>query len=314
MGYTRSDADGASSSRLTSVRRVLWGILLLNVAVAAAKLLWGIVSGSIAMQADGFHSLFDGTSNVVGLVGMRFASRPADKDHPYGHAKYETYASAAIGAMLALAAYNVGSSAIERLMQGGSAPRVTGVSFAIMLVTLAVNIIVTTWERRVGKRLSSEILIADANHTGSDVLVSLGVIAGLAAVRLGYPIADPVIGLFVAAAIAHTAIRVLRQAAVTLSDTARLPAEAVRQAVLEVEGVADCHHIRTRGLQAEIYVDLHVQVDAGMPLTRAHEVAEAVERHVCNRFPGVVDVIVHVEPQDTYQADKTQQEIDDDLL
>ena len=91
---------------------MLWIILFLNFGVAFAKLFWGIAIGSAAMQADGFHSLFDGTSNIVGLVGMGFASRPADEDHPYGHSKYETYASAIIGAMLLFAAYRIGSEAI----------------------------------------------------------------------------------------------------------------------------------------------------------------------------------------------------------
>lgn len=310
MGYAKSESPGGPGQRITEVRRVLWGVLILNLAVAGAKMLWGFVSGSIAMQADGFHSLFDGTSNVVGLVGMSFAARPADREHPYGHSKYETYASAAIGAMLAVAAYKVAGSAIASLRVGGAPPEVTTVSFAVMLGTMAVNITVTTWERRAGKRLSSEILVADASHTASDILVSLGVIGGLTAVRLGYPLADPIIGMAVALAIAWTALRVLRQAAVTLSDAARLPVAAVRDAVLEVDGVLGCHNIRTRGLESEIYVDLHVQVDSDTSLAVAHAIAETVERHVCARFEGVADVIVHVEPQDSYQADKTRQELD----
>ncbi|MDZ4180677.1 MAG: cation diffusion facilitator family transporter [Coriobacteriia bacterium] len=310
MGYRREATSDAGTPRMRRIRRVLWAILGLNIAVAAAKLLWGYASGSIAMQADGFHSLFDGTSNIIGLVGIYLASRPADADHPYGHSKYETYASAAIGAMLALAAWRVASTAITQLASGGEPPRVGIVSFAIMLVTLAVNIGVTTYERRVGARLRSEILLADASHTASDVLVSLGVIAGLIAVRLGYPLADPIIALLVALVIARTAFGVFRHAGETLSDRARIEPQDVCSAAHEVEGVMGCHHVRTRGSASEVYVDLHVQVDPQMSVEDGHIVAEAVERHLCDVFEGVGDVIVHLEPYDDYQVSKTAEEID----
>ncbi len=292
------------------IRRVLWTILLLNVSVAAAKLGWGLVSGSIAMQADGFHSMFDGTSNVVGLVGMYLASRPADRDHPYGHGKYETYASAAIGAMLALAAWRVGSAAVAQFVNGVQPARVDATSFVIMAATLAINIGVTTYERRVGRELRSDILIADAAHTGSDVMVSLGVIAGLVAVRAGYPLADPAIALLVSLAIARTAFGVFLHAGETLSDTARIDPKAICRVVRGVDGALGCHGVRTRGSASEVYVDLHVQVAAEMSVTAGHAVAEATERAVCEAFPEVADVIVHLEPYDAYQISKTAEEID----
>jgi len=308
MGYRREGGGAMGGLRLRRIRRVLWCVLGLNVAVAIAKIVWGYVSGSIAMQADGYHSLFDGASNVVGLIGLGMAARPADRGHPYGHGKYETYASAAIGAMLALAAYTVGFSAIERLATGGAPPRVDAVSFGVMFVTLAINIGVTAYERRVGKRLGSDILIADAKHTGSDVLVSLGVIGGLVAVRLGYPIADPLIALAVAGAIAYAAWGIFRQAGVTLSDAARISPNLISEAACEVPGALGCHDVRTRGSRAEVYVDMHVQVAPEMTVEEGHAVAESVERAICRRFPEVVDVIVHLEPLDTYQMSKNEAE------
>ncbi len=305
MGYRREAHAAIGGVRVRRIRRVLWVVLVLNIAVAAAKLIWGYVSGSIAMQADGYHSMFDGASNIVGLIGLGLASRPADRGHPYGHSKYETHASAAIGAMLALAAYAVGSTAIERLMTGGVPPRVDAIAFTVMLVTLAVNVGVTTYERWVGKRLNSDILLADAKHTGSDVLVSLGVIGGLIAVRLGYPVADPLIALAVAGAIAYAAWGIFKQAGVTLSDAARIPPDDIGRAACEVPGVLGCHDVRTRGSDAEVYVDLHIQVAPEMTVEDGHEVAEEVERAICRRFSQVVDVIVHLEPLDDYQIEKT---------
>ena len=307
MGFTRS-ASAEDLGRVRGVRTVLWAILGLNLAVAAAKYLYGAASGSIAMQADGFHSLFDGTSNVVGLIGLAVAIRPPDRDHPYGHAKYETYAAAAIGAMLLLAAWRVGAGAWQRLADGGAAPRVDAGSFAVMAGTLLVNIGVAAWERRRGRELRSELLIADASHTGSDILVSLGVIAGLVMVRLGWPLADPLLALLVAGAILWTAGQVLRQADLSLSDTARLPIPEVSAACLAVPGVLGCHSIRTRGTAADVLVDLHVQVNPAMSVAEGHRVAEEVERAVCARFAEVADVLAHLEPYDEYQAGKTAAE------
>lgn len=307
MGYRRGRSEDPTRAR--AVRRVLRAVLVLNVAVAAAKLVYGAASGSVAMQADGFHSLFDGVSNVVGLIGLGLSARPADRSHPYGHGKYETYASAVIGAILAVTAWQVGSSAWLKLAGGAAAARVDGTSFAVMAVTLIVNVAVTLWERREGRRLGSSVLIADAAHTSSDVLVSVGVIGGLLAVRAGYPWADPVVAIIVALAIAWTALIVLRQAEETLSDRSRIAVEEIRDAVLAVEGVLGCHSVRTRGAIGEVLVDLHVQVAPGLTVEEGHATAERAERALAESFDRIADVIVHLEPYDDYQREKTAGEI-----
>lgn len=303
MGYTRVRPGRIERTR--SVRRVLWWVLGLNIAVAGAKLGYGLFIDSISVTADGFHSLFDGTSNVIGLIGLSVAARPADRDHPYGHTKYETFASAAVGALLLFAAWEVGSSAVERFGNPGAGPTVDAVSFVVMLATLAVNVAVTTLERRAGNRLGSEILRADASHTASDVFVTIGVIVGLIAVRLGMPLADPILGLVVAGFIIRAAYRVLHSAGATLSDTARIDPAEICVAALAVEGVLGCHDVRTRGSLDEVYVDLHVQVDPAATVAEGHATAERVEKAVCAAFDNVVDVIAHLEPLDDYQLRKT---------
>ncbi len=293
---------------MRAIKRTLWVILFLNLAVACAKLFWGAAIGSAAMQADGFHSLFDGTSNVVGLVGMGFASQPADADHPYGHSKFETYASAIIGAMLLFAAYRIGSEAVAALSSGAEPPAVDVMSFVVMIGTLVINLGVTMWERAVGRRLGSAILVADASHTGSDALVSIGVIISLILVRAGFPKADPIVALLVTGAIVYTAWGVFKQASATLSDAARIPVDEICDVALAVPGVLGCHHIRTRGSEAEVMVDLHVQVAPDATVAQGHEIVESVERAIAEHFPQVADVIAHLEPYDTYQRTKTEQE------
>lgn len=294
-------AKNPVSERMRSIRRVLWIILLLNLGVAAAKYAWGTLSGSASMQADGIHSVFDSAGNVVGLVGISLAARPADTGHPYGHAKFETYASLVIGVLLLLAAFEVGSSAAAKLAAGSYTAEVGPMSFAVMAGTLAVNLGVTVYERRFAKRLKSEVLAADANHTLSDALVSVGVIAGLAAVALGFPMADPIMALVVTAAILATAYDVFKHALATLSDRARIPEGDLRAAALAVPGVRGVHRIRTRGTEGEVYADLHVLVDPSMTVADAHRLADEVEADIKERFANVIEVLVHIEPNDGHE-------------
>lgn len=286
----------APPDRYRSIRNVLWVVLLLNVTVALAKLVYGMLSHSAAMEADGFHSLFDGASNVIGLVGMWYAGRPADEEHPYGHDKFETFAAAVIGVLLVFAGYTVGRGALDSLAGRGLPTEVTTVSFVVMLGTLAVNLFVTTWERRAGKRLGSEVLVADASHTLSDVLVSTGVIVSLILVRAGIETADGVVALLVAAAILHTSWGILRGVLHTLGDAARLPAEAVAAVACTVPGVVGCHAVRTRGAESHISVDLHIQVAAETTVERGHAVTHEVEAALRREFGQITDVVMHLEP------------------
>jgi len=287
---------GDGTARTRDVRFVLWTVLALNLLVAGAKLLYGMVTGSLSMQADGFHSLFDGVSNVVGLVGLWLAAFPPDADHPYGHKKYETLAAASIGAMLVMTCLYLLWNSYQH-WQGAVRPQVTAASFAIMTGTMVINAGVMWWERRKGTQLRSEILVADSRHTGSDILTSFSVLAGLAAVQRGYPLMDPLVAVAIAGVIAYTGLQVLWETSRSLTDVARLDPEAVRRVVLTNKQVVDCHEIRTRGLPDHIFVDLSVHVRATMSLIEAHDVAHLVEDSVKRQFAGVAEVIVHIEPE-----------------
>ncbi|MFM8550884.1 MAG: cation diffusion facilitator family transporter [Nitrospiraceae bacterium] len=297
IGQLGHGGIGAPDLRTKEVRWVLWAVLGLNLLVALAKLLYGVVTASLSMQADGFHSLFDGVSNIVGLVGLWLAAAPPDDVHPYGHKKYETLAAASIGAMLlGTCVYLLWSSYAH--WQRAVQPQVTRASFAIMLATMAINYGVMRWERSKGRELRSEILVADSHHTGSDLLTSCSVLAGLVAVNLGYPVMDPLVAVVIAAIIARTAWSVLAETSQSLTDRARLNPEEVRAVVLRSAGVRDCHMIRTRGLPHHIFVDLSIHVPAGMTVGESHELAHGVEQAIKERFAGVAEVIVHVEPED----------------
>ena len=285
-----------SYDRNENVRRVMWIVLFLNLAVALAKIVTGHVFAAASVQADGIHSVFDAASNVVGLLGLFVAARPADASHPYGHGKYEAFASTFIGILLLAAACEVGWSAISALISGEHEVQTSLVSFIVMVVTIIINVSVTTYERRMGKKYNSALLGADAKHTLSDVLVSLSVIVGLVFVALGFPVADAIATLIVCVAILAAAVSVFKEVHDTFSDEARIDAGQIAAAVNGVSGVRSCHHIRTRGMEGEVYADLHVLVDPQMTILAAHEVAEAVEVAIRQKFSQVQEVLVHLEP------------------
>ena len=291
----RPAPSGPAKDRFRAIRVVLWVVLALNVVVALAKLLYGLFSKSAAMQADGISSMFDGVSNVVALVGMSFAARPADRDHPYGHSKFETFTAAVIAVMLGIACYSVARGAIGSL-RGHEVTSVTVISFVIMVATLAVNIGVTTWEARAGRRLRSVVLTADSRHTLSDVAVSIGVIISLILTKVGVAKADGVVALLVAVVIAYTAFTIIRGVARTLGDSARLSADDVANVCMTIPGVSGCHSIRTRGSETQVAADLHVLVAPETTVEQGHAIAHQVETALRANYPHLTDVVVHVEP------------------
>jgi cation diffusion facilitator family transporter len=288
--------------RIRGIRRILWVVLALNVAVAVAKLLYGVFSKSAAMQADGISSFFDGVSNIVALIGMGLAARPADRGHPYGHGKFETFTAAIIAVMLGIACYSVARGAVTSL-RGHSVTDVTVMSFVIMITTLAVNIGVTTWESRAGRRLGSEVLTADSRHTLSDVLVSIGVILSLILVKVGLQKADGIVALLVAVVIAYTAFTVIKGVARTLGDAARLPEDEIIALAMSVPGVTGCHSIRTRGSQTQVAADLHVLAAPDTTIEQGHHLAHLVEAALRQNYPHLADVVVHVEPTGSEASD-----------
>jgi cation diffusion facilitator family transporter len=280
----------------SQVRNVLIATLILNVLVALAKAVYGFITNSVAMVSDGFHSFFDGASNVIGLVGIWIASHPPDEKHPYGHKKYETLFTIIIAVMLFTTCFEI-LKKIYQSFHEDHKTQVTQVSFLIMIMTTGVNIFVMLYEKRKGKQLGSEFLIADAKHTKSDILVSLSVIASLVFSRMGYPHADVIVGLIITIFIARIGYEILKDASDVLVDTVCLNTRAIESLVNSLDGVRGCHDIRTRGSENSIYLDLHVLVDRNLSTEKSHGIADSIEESIKREFPSVVDIVVHVEPE-----------------
>ncbi len=285
-----------SSERYAEVSRVLTRVLFLNLIVAIAKIAFGYSSGAISILSDGFHSLTDTASNVVGLVGVYAARRPPDEDHPYGHRKYETVAAIGVVGFLAVVMLEVLRNAFNTL-SGRSAPLdISATGFIVMGVTVAINVIVVRYESAAAERLGSEVLLADAMQTRGDVWSSLTVIGALAGARAGIPILDPIGALVVAAFIGHAGYQIGITTTKILSDRIVMSEADIEQVVMSVDGVLGCHQIRTRGAADHVFLDFHVWLPADMRLTDAHDISHVVKDRLMARYPQIVDAVIHLEP------------------
>lgn len=282
-------------TRDDQIRRLLWQILGLNLGVAAAKVGTGLALGLLSLRADGFHSMLDGLNNLVALALMRLARQPPDDDHPYGHRKFEVLGSLALAGLMALLVARTAEDALAALAAPTTAV-VEPAAIVVVLVTLVVNVTIATWEHRRGRALQSPLLVADAKHTASDVVVSLGVLVGLGVASLGVPRADAISALVVLVVVAGAAVQVVREAIDALADRALLPRDDVAACVTAVPGVRRVGSIRSRGLPGEVWVDLALGVDPALTVADAHAVAHAAEAAVQARWPEVREVVVHVEP------------------
>ncbi|NPE30454.1 cation transporter [Methanococcoides sp. SA1] len=281
--------------RSRKIQQILLVILVLNFLVAFVKIVYGSLTNTLSMKSDGYHSLFDGISNIVGIIAIFVAAKPPDKSHPYGHQKFETLASIIIAILIIFVGFEIIHNSIQRFTSDIN-PTVTGLSFLVMIGTMAINLMVTEYERRKGQQLSSEILLADSIHTRSDIFVSLSVLVALVAVEAGYPIIDPLISLVIAAVIVRAGVSIILSSSNTLCDAAQLEEDMICSLAYEIEGVENCHKIRTRGCIGDIHIDLHIMVRPDMPLYDAHAISHKVMDHLKSKIKGVSEVMVHVDP------------------
>jgi cation diffusion facilitator family transporter len=285
-------------SHYRRIRIILVWILILNWSVALAKILYGLFSRCSSMTADGFHSLSDGTSNIICLIGIHFAAQPVDKDHPYGHKKYETVFSLGIAGLLFLVCFNLLKQGLNSLREP-IPPQINSGSFIVMIITLAINFWVMNYEYKQGKQLKSDILVSDSLHTKADIFTSFSVIAGLIGMKFGgLFILDPIVTIIISVFIARAAFEIIKESSSILCDTAVIMDDKkITDIVISIKGVKACHKIRTRGRVDDIHIDLHVQVNPHMHVEDAHKISYNIEEALKKGISGVTDVVVHIEPR-----------------
>jgi cation diffusion facilitator family transporter len=278
-----------------AIQRVLVITFVLNLLSSLAKLTVGLWTGALSLVADGLDSLFDGLSNIIGLLAVRISSQPPDDDHPYGHRKFETLAALMIAAALFVTAWELASGAVGRLFD--PPPLVVNWwSIGALLLGAAMQAGAGLWELRRGRALQSEVLLADARHTLASIGVSAAVLIGLGLVWLGYDWADPAVALLVAGVIAKIGIETVSENIPALVDRAPLDAATIGEIVSGVQGVESYHRIRSRGPADKVAIDLHVRVASNLPMQEANAIADEVRRRLL-AHSGVDDVIIHIEAQ-----------------
>jgi len=280
---------------LGAIRRVLIATMLLNFAATGIKLAAGLLTGALSVVADSLDSLFDGLSNVAGLAGLKAAARPPDADHPYGHRKFETVAALSIAFLLFLTSWQLLQVAWRRWL-GDEIPRVDLWTVAAMVAGMLIQAATSAYELRQGRRLNSEVLVADALHTRASILISASVLGGLVLVAVGYPKADPVLAAFIALTIAKVGMDILRETLPVLVDQAALEPGKIAGIVEKVGGIESFHKVRSRGAAGNAAIDLHVRVSPDKTVQEANAIADEVRRRLL-ALGGVSDVTVHVEAQ-----------------
>ncbi len=282
------------------VRRVLVITLVLNLIVAISKIIVGLLSGALAILADGFHSLSDAAGNIAALVANAIAAQPPDEEHPYGHRRFETAGALVIGVLLMLTAWEVVQGVVARMVDGAAPLAITPLMIGVLLMTLVINLGVSTYQRRAGERLKSDILLADAANTRADVYVTLSVLVSLGLVWAGFGWMDTVVALAVAGMIARAAAGILWQTGGVLVDTAPYQPHTLRGCVAHLPQVVDVARVRSRGARDAAHIDVDVTVAAEMTTAQtaalAEQIRQQVAQHIRQCGGRVVEIEVHFAP------------------
>ncbi len=283
-------------ARRAEVRRVLAWVLCANLLVILAKVVVGLRSGSIAVLGDAAHSGIDAVNNLVGLTAVRLAAAPPDELHPYGHGKFETLAALAVAGFLSVTCFELVQGALGRLLAGAQAPDISPLMLLVLGAAMVVNAGVARGEARAGRRLSSEIVLADARHTASDVWVTAAVILGLLLTRaFEWNTADAILALLVALVVARSGYQILRETIPVLVDERAMDPDRIKAVADAIDGVEATSQIRSRGRGGEGFAELTIHVSRDESVVSAHEIADRVERLIALEM-GFTDVTVHVEP------------------
>lgn len=274
--------------------------LVLNLLVMGIKAVVGTLTGSLSLLADALHSVTDSANNILGLVTNQMASPQPDREHPYGHQKFDAIGALGIAAFLGVACFEILKSAIDRIWHGGNSVNISGNELWILLGVLGINIFVTFYERNVGRRIGSSILVADAQHTMSDVWVTILVILGLIGVSLSDRFAplqwlDVALAFPVALLVFSSGWKVLQENLPWLVDRMAIAPEAIHAIAMQVPGVLNCHDIASRGVVGrQVFIEMHAIVDA-TDVETAHQITEAVEARLSERF-SPARILIHIEP------------------
>lgn len=285
------------SERNARIQRALVISLVGNMISAMLKIVFGLLANSIAMFADAVHSIFDSVSSVIGIYGNKLSAKPPDIEHPYGHSKFEQLAALGITVMIFVACFNILHEAIERAI-AIVIPSITLYSFASIIVSLSISLLISIYERRVGRSTSSMILLADSSHSLTDVLASLVVITGFFGTNIGFSYADSLAATLVCLLLAYVGWSLFKGAASMLVDRG-IALDTLMKVKATVNGLSEeveCHSVRGKAVGDKIYIDMHITVKGDLSVEQSHKITEVIEKKIKQVIKETEEVIIHVEP------------------
>jgi len=285
-------------------RITLWGVVV-NLVLSIIKIIGGIFGQSQALLADGIHSLSDLASDGMVLIAAKHAGEDADEDHPYGHARYETLATVALGILLIGVAGGIAYDAILRLevLRMESPEEIIGPALFTLIIA-AISIVskevLFHATRSVAQKLRSPLLEANAWHHRSDAISSVVVFIGIGGTYFGFPLLDAIAAFLVSLMVAKIGLDLSRQSVQELVDTALEPemVKQIKQTIMDIDDVRELHLLRTRRMGHNALVDVHIQVSPRLSVSEGHHITESVETNLKQKFDEVNDVTVHIDPED----------------
>ena len=284
------------STRSPAVRRTLLVVLALNAVVAVIKIIVGVHTGALTVLGAALESGLDMFNNVIGISLVSLAARAPDEDHPYGHDKFETLGALGIVGFLSISCFELLREGVEALVARRAPHHVSPADLAIIASTLGINVFVVWFERRRARGLGSAFLLADAAHTGSDILVTLLALTSLALWNAGWQWLDAVLAIAVALIIAWSGFQILRESIPILVDQRAIESRRLRDVVLAVPDIHDVRSVRSRSTASgQLFAEVTIAVSGGTSVDEAHRLADAVEEAIEREF-GTSEVTVHVEP------------------
>lgn len=277
--------------------RLMWIVLAANLLAAGVKVALAIATGAAMLRGDAYFSLLDAGVDLLLLVFMRYAAKPADTRHPYGHAKFEAVAVALVAVLIFAALQDLGRQVWRAFGAEAELPRSEPWYLVLLAALFVFNLGLAAWQLHHARRLSSSGLAADAWYTLTGCVLTLLSIGALWGAQQGLAWPNAWGGVLAFGFTLAAGLTVARNALATLTDEQRLDEAAVMEAATSVEGVCGAHHVRSRGAENDVHVDLHVEVLPQLSVLQAHLLSGLVEQAIQERFPEVADVTVHIEPR-----------------
>lgn len=287
--------------RENKVKKVLYITFFLNILVAIIKIVVGHNHHYLSLTSSGLESLFDGTSNILGLISIYFASQPADKDHNYGHQKYENIGGLVISVLLLYSSIQIAGDVYSYFQGDYHKPIFGSIPIIAIVFSMGVSLFVSKYEKKKGEELNSIILKADSEHTFGDFIISFGVLISIFTSKLGYILPDLIFGGLISFYLFFLALKIFRQNLPDLLDASPILDLDFVSLLTEFPDVVDMHKFRARGNQNHLYVDFHLHLDEHLSLKEAHCIGTKVEEKVkifLKSYSEILDVTVHIEPYD----------------